>query len=427
MEFFKLTTFRMKKIALLLLAITPVFTGYSQKAKGYNAVNYYKDYLSSKDVESLKKAKENVDLASEHIDTKDNPQIQVTKGQIYFALYEINKKANEDMLATTISDPNKRAFASFLSTPTTELEIAYTAFEKGKKLDVKGDYTNELKTVKNIGIYFDNTGRANLNEKNFNKALPCFERAYEISGYSDTTLLYFCGVSAEFSNEYAKAKEYYQKMIDTKHVRENTYVSLVNVCFNMKDTIAGIEAMKKGRVADPNNINLVIIEANYFLRTNNSPKALNNLNIAISARPADPNLYLVRGNIYDNLANPKDATGKELEKPTDYENDIKNAEADYKKAIELKPDNFDALYNLGVLYNNQGVVYNKQADEIMDNAKNAAANAKATALFEKAIPVLENALQINPNDRSTMIALKQIYARLQLLDKLKVINEKLNK
>jgi tetratricopeptide (TPR) repeat protein len=195
----------------------------------------------------------------------------------------------------------------------------------------------------------------------------------------------------------------------------------------MKDTVAGLAAMRKGRADEPNNINLAIVEANYFLRTNNSSKALNNLNIAIAARPDDANYYLVRGNIYDNLANPKDATGKDLDKPKDYANALNMAEADYKKAIELKPDNFDALYNLGVLYNNQGVVYNKQADDIMDKAQNAAVNAKATELFEKAIPVLENALQVNPTDRNTMIALKQIYARLQLSDKLKAINEKLSK
>src|ERR1019366_8132825 len=246
----------MKKIVLVLLAIISVFTAYSQKSKGYNAVNYYKDYTSTKDIESLKKAKENIDLASEHIDTKDNPKIQITKGQIYFALYEINKNAQEELLLPSIPDATKRAFAVFQITPTTELEIAYKAFEKGKALDVKGEYSNELKTEKNIGVYFDNTGRANLNAKNYDKALTSFERAYEISGYSDTTLLYFCGVSAEFSNEYAKAKQYYQKMIDTKHAHENTYVSLVNVCFNMKDTVAGLAAMRKGRADEPNNINL---------------------------------------------------------------------------------------------------------------------------------------------------------------------------
>ena len=176
----------------------------------------------------------------------------------------------------------------------------------------------------------------------------------------------------------------------------------------------------------PNDINLVITETNFFLKTNNSKEALNNLNIALTAKPMDSNLYLVRGNIYDNLANPKDAvTGKDTEKPKDYESLMKSAETDYKKAVEIKADYFDALYNLGVLYNNHGVVLSKVADQITDNAKYKAANDLATAEFQKALPVLEKALSVSPKDRNTMYALKQIYARTQQPDKVKEINDKL--
>jgi tetratricopeptide (TPR) repeat protein len=149
------------------------------------------------------------------------------------------------------------------------------------------------------------------------------------------------------------------------------------------------------------------------------------LNIAIQAKPKDANLYLVRGNIYDNLANPKDASGKDLEKPQDYDANIKLAEADYKKAIELKSGYFDALYNLGVLYFNQGALLNKQADGIRDNAKFKIANAKADEQFSNAMPILEKAFEVNPADRNTMIALKQIYTRLAMLDKAKAMNDKL--
>jgi tetratricopeptide (TPR) repeat protein len=224
---------------------------------------------------------------------------------------------------------------------------------------------------------------------------------------------------------YDKAKLYYQKMIENKQGFGNTYSSLVNVCLMMKDSVGAMEVLKKGRTAYPNDINLVITETNYFLKTNNSKEALNNLNIALGAKPTDANLYLVRGNIYDNLANPKDANNKDMEKPKEYDNLIKSAETDYKKAIELKPEYFDALYNLGVLYNNHGVVLSKLADQITDNAKYKTANDLALAEFTKALPVLEKALQVSPKDRNTMYALKQIYARTQQPEKVKEINERL--
>lgn len=413
----------MKKIAVFLLATVPVFTGFAQSSKVVNAINYLKDYNSTKDAESLQKAKDNIDLASENADTKDKAKTQVIKGQVYMTIYEANKKAQEDKLMS-IADPNKRTFAALQNTPTAELGIAYQAYAKGKALDEKGNYTAELRNMANVAIYYDNTGRAFYNSKRYNEALATFESAYEISN-TDTTLLYFCATSADLAKEYPKAITYYKKMLAIKQGQGATYSSLMNIYLAMKDTAAGIDILKKGRQSYPNDINLVISETNYFLRVNKSQEALNNLNIAIQAKPTDANLYLVRGNIYDNLANPKDASGRDIEKPKDYSNLIGLAEADYKKAIELKPDYFDALYNLGVLYNNQGVELNKQADKITDQKKYEAANALATAQFANAMPVLERALELNPKDRNTMIALRQIYMRMQLTDKLKSINERL--
>jgi tetratricopeptide (TPR) repeat protein len=413
----------MKKNLLVLLFAIPALAVYSQRSKETNAIAYLRDYNETKDSVSLRKAKENIDLAAEHEDTKEKASTQVTKGQIYMAIYEANKRAQEEKLMN-IADPNKRTFAALQNTPTAELLTAYKAYEKGKALDTKGNYTKELKNMANVAIYFDNTGRSFYNAKKYPEALNAFENAYAING-NDTTLLYFCATSAALTPDYPKAVKYYQKMIDAKQGFGSSYSALMNVYLSMKDTTAGMDILKKGRQTFPNDMNLVISETNYFLRVNKSQEALNNLNIAIQAKPADPNLYLVRGNIYDNLANPKDANGKDLDKPKDYENLIGLAETDYKKAIELKPDYFDALYNLGVLYNNKGVELNRQADKFTDQKKYEAASAKANEQFANAMPVLEKALEVNPKERNTMIALRQIYMRMQLQDKLKAINEKL--
>lgn len=414
----------MNKIMILLLAVIPAFTSNAQSSKVVTAYRYLDDYKKNNDSESLDRAKEAIDLASENLDTKDQAKTQVYRGQIYFQLYDLRKRAEEDKLSS-IADPNKRTIAALQSTPTADLETSYQAFAKAKILDVKNNYASELKALGNVGIYFDNVGRASYNAKKYDEALIAFEHTYEISGNTDTIALSYAAMSADLSKNYEKAKLYYQKMVDGKHGSGSTYSSLMNVYLILKDTVGGTEILKKGRAAYPSDVNLLIAETNYFLRMNNSLSALNNLNLAIQAKPADFNLYLVRGNIYDNLANPKDASGKDLEKPKDYEDKIKMAESDYKKAIELNPEYFDALYNLGVLYNNKGVSLNKKADQITDNAKYAAENAKASAEFNKAMPILEKALQVNPKDRSTMVALKQIYARLQQTEKLKDITEKL--
>jgi tetratricopeptide (TPR) repeat protein len=416
----------MKKIALLFIAVAPAFAVVAQNAKIVNAINYIKDFEGSHDAESLAKAKENIDLASANPDTKDNAKTQKIRAQVYVDIFDNDLRIETDKLMTSITDPNKRNLAAYQNASSASLSEALTACVYGKTVDVKGNYTSEFTNfTARIASHFENKAIADYNAKKYADALPSFEKAYEINGAKDTTSLSNCALVADRGAIYDKAKMYYQKMIDNKQGFGNTYSALVNVYLMMKDTTGGMEVLKKGRTTYPNDINLVITETNYFLKTNNSKEALNNLNIALAAKPTDANLFLVRGNIYDNLANPKDAAGKDVEKPKDYDDKMKMAEADYKKAIELKPDYFDALYNLGVLYNNHGVSINKQADQITDNAKYKEANDKATAEFGKALPVLEKALSVNPKDRNTMYALKQIYARMQMLDKLKEINEKL--
>jgi len=472
-----------KKIALFVIATATVFSSFAQNVKIVNAKNYLRDFAESKDMESLNKAKENIDLAAAHPDTKDQAKTQTLKAQVYMTIFENSLRLETEKLMTLVTDPNKRNLAAYQAASSAPLAEAYAGCLASKTFDTKGNYTSEVNSyITKIASHYENKAIADYNAKKYADALPSFEMAYEINGAKDTTTLGNCALVADRAAIYDKAKLYYQKMIENKQGFGNTYSSLVNVCLMMKDSVVAMEILKKGRIAYPNDINLVITETNYFLKTNNSKEALNNLNIALGAKPTDANLYLVRGNIYDNLANPKKsyqlsigmslqavenllgkpkkidkytseglvsdmyvydkvslvfensklslvkgptAWDEDLEKPKEYDNLMKSAETDYKKAIELKPDYFDALYNLGVLYNNHGVVLSKLADQITDNAKYKTANDLALAEFTKALPVLEKALQVSPKDRNTMYALKQIYARTQQPDKVKEINERL--
>jgi tetratricopeptide (TPR) repeat protein len=415
-----------KKTVIFFIATAFAINGFAQNVKIVNAKNYLRDFAESKDIESLNKAKENIDLAAAHPDTKELAKTQTLKAQVYMTIFENSLRLETEKIMTVITDPNKRNLAAYQAASSAPLAEAYAGCLASKTFDAKGNYTSEVNDyIAKIASHYENKAIADYNAKKYSDALPSFEKAYEINGAKDTTTLGNCALVADRAAIFDKAKLYYQKMIDNKQGLGNTYSSLVNVCLMMKDSVGAMEILKKGRTAYPNDINLVITETNYFLKTNNSKEALNNLNIAIGAKPTDANLYLVRGNIYDNLANPKDASNKDMEKPKEYDNLMKSAETDYKKAIELKPDYFDALYNLGVLYNNHGVVLNKIADQITDNAKYKTANDLALAKFTNALPVLEKALELNPKDKNTMFALKQIYARTQQPDKVKEINERL--
>lgn len=333
----------MKKNLLVVFATTLGLTAIAQPAKVTTAYKYMKDYERDKGVDDLMSAKAAIDLANENPETKDLAKTQVYRGQIYLYIFENNLKVNTEK-ETSTPDPKKKEAAGYQNTALTELDAAYDAYVRAKAADTKGNYSTETGNgISRISVYYTNKGSYDYNGKKFLESMASFEKAYQIGGMKDTNLLYNCALTADRGGNYDKAKEYYGKMIENKQGQANTYSLLQNVYLMAKDTAGSIEILKKGRAAYPNDINLLISETNFYLKTNNSKEALNNLNLAIAAKPGDANLYLVRGNIYDNLANPKDADGKDLEKPKDYEDKLKLAETDYQKAIELKPDYFDAM------------------------------------------------------------------------------------
>jgi len=79
--------------------------------------------------------------------------------------------------------------------------------------------------------------------------------------------------------------------------------------------------------------------------------------------------------------------------------------------VELNPDNFDAVYNLGALYFNRAVKLNEVANTIDDMKKFEAARKVADAVFDQAQPILEQAFALNSGDKGVLISLKQLYYR----------------
>lgn len=415
----------MKKGVLTAFAAILIVFANAQSGKVVSANNYFKEYQRENDTSSLSKAREAIDLAAENPDTKDLPKAQFYKGQIYFSLFQSKLRIATEK--SKESDPKKKEAAGFVGVTITELNTAYESFLKARELDKKGNYTSDInKGISDINIYYANKAVYDYNAKNYASALTSFEKAFEITGSKDTITLGNLAVTSERAGNYEKAKLYYQKMVDQKTGGAGTYLQLANVQLTLKDTTAGIETYKKGRAVYPNDLNLLRNETDLYIRSNKINEALGNLNQAIKAQPGDYILYFARGNMYDNLANPRDSKGKDMEKPKDSEEKIKMAEADYKKALELKPEYFDALYNLGALYYNNAVNLGNKANTISDQKKYEVEIKKSNEEFLKAIPVLEKALSVNPKDEGTMTALKNIYYRMQMKEKGDAMKEKLS-
>src|SRR5690606_18187969 len=94
------------------------------------------------------------------------------------------------------------------------------------------------------------------------------------------------------------------------------YESLYNSHILAGDSSEAINALHRGRVMFPADDKLLTLETNLFLATDRHEEALNNLRMASAQDPDNALFYFVMGNIYDNMANPKEKdTGRELAKP----------------------------------------------------------------------------------------------------------------
>jgi tetratricopeptide (TPR) repeat protein len=393
----------MKKQVLLFAFAAISAVGYSQQNKVVSAFNYNRYYNErGNKLDDLLKAQEAIDEAANHEQTMGSAKTWWYRGLIYHSLFDSKDPSLK---------PNKY----------NNLTEAVRSYRRSQELDTKKEYLKESNQRLNVAqAQFVNIGIDKFEEKDFINATAAFESAAELKsffGKMDTLALYNAGLSAEKSGDLPKAAKIYTNLIDVKHGGANMYLYLINVHRLMKDEAKAHDVVVKGRAAYPNDKNLIIEELNYYLKQGKLKEAITNLELAIEADPKNHILVFSTGSVYDNLANPdKD---KPQPKEEEYNEFVLQAEKNYLKAIELKADYFDAIYNLGALYFNQAVRINDAAQDIKDNKKYAEEQKKADGKFAQALPHLEKAHELDAKDVNTLSSLKQLYARTGDLEKFK--------
>lgn len=393
---------------------------YAQSSKRTTAINALHDFQTYKEADALKKAKENIDAAAQHNETGIEAKTWKYRGDIYLAAYE-EAIRQESEKQKDIKDPDKKSIISYSNAPAGDLQTAGDSYIKAKQLDKKNIYTEDvMKSLSLVQIHLDNKGRADYNAKKSADAASYFEKAFEVSqilGKMDTSLLNNAALSYRLGGDVVKAKSTYQKLIDMGFGKGKTVSILANLYMTENDTVNSALVIRKGRERYPNDIDLLTTETNLFLKQKKNKEALENLKKVIEKNPNDPQLNFALGAIYDNLANPKSDKGADLPQPPEAQEYFTQSETYYKKALELDPNYFDALYNLGALYNNQGVKLYNKSNTIKDAAISAREGKKADEIFKKALPYLEKAHELKPKDKNTMISLKQLYAKTEQEEK----------
>ena len=306
------------------------------------------------------------------------------------------------------------------------IETAYDAYQKAFELDTKKEYKDQLDVKLFIcGSSFFDKGALLYNGKKYKEAIDYFDRTAKINsmvGYTDTLATYYAALSCELSDQPAKAKDYYIKLIKVNYKKPAIYSGLANIYKNEKDSTNAFKYIKKGLDAFPGDLDLMVSQTYIYITFGKIPQALANLKSVTDKDKSNARLYYVVGVCCDNIINDS------LAKQTDKDEASALGESAYQKATELKPDFFDAFYYYGALYVNKAASIYAAADKLPLSAKKEydEKRAQGDELLKKAMVPLEKAIALQPDDLPTLNALKQIYMMLKLADKLKETNAKID-
>ncbi len=396
----KLNSLHMKRIVLLVLMVISISLAFGQKSVRQTASNYLKEG-------KLDKALETINQCIQDPSTAQDPKAWFIRGNIYSEI-AISK---DDKYKALDPEPLTKALESY---------------KQATKFDEKREFAEDIfQKVNWQRNTFFNQAVDFYGKKDYKNAMLSFDHSFSALAainIPDTISLFYAATCATLANERIQAKKYYVDLLKLKAKSVSIYASLSELYRQEKDSGAALAVIREGQKIYPGNMPLFLAETNIYLTFNNTDKALSNLNTAAKKDSANPSIYYALGTIYNKLV---DDTTK---KPEVRELMFNNAVDAYKKAIQLKPDYFDPVFNLGALYVNKAVYYDDKAKNLPLDAEAEYKTLKVQAdkYLEAAIPYLEKATEMQPTDVSTLNSLKQIYIRQQKNDKIKTINEKIN-
>lgn len=371
----------------------------------WRALTDYQSTVNDKpDVNYLNKAKENIDLAIQNPETKEDAKALTYHSQIYYELFKYHQSHPETGL-------NPYDYLN------TAIQSFYTLKDKHPKVAATSE-------IQNHGIMLLNTSNQEavklFNDKKYKDASQFFYQHYilqkKILNTTDTSGLFNAFVSAYKSNDADKISAYAQELMQINADNIKVYQLLYNFYQQKKDSSNALQTLQKGRSKFPNDLTLLNLQTDYYINHKQYTAAINNLHQLTQQDSTNALFLLTLGNLYDNLANQKMAQ-KNYSDTT--ENLFKNAIQNYLKSYRFKDklDNenlFTLNYNIGAYYTNYGLFYyNKKMKEfkITDlSQKQKEVEDKRKEYTQMGLPYLKEAENIKPNDNTVITALYRVYA-----------------
>ncbi len=390
----------MKKITILLtLVVFAVSATFAQKSKVSTAKKLKEEGKLDQALQTINEAIDPNDEKSEK--TIDWPETWEMRGDIYQAIGQS-------------TDPNVKKLSD------DPLTTALESYKKALELDTKNRISNGTK-LQLINLTNNLTAQAvdAFKAENYKKALTSFEQILAIQNMNilkaddpnsiDTVIVFNAGLAAYNAGDFDTAIKYYSEAAKYGYNGARTYPLISNAYLEKKDTVSALNILKEAYEKYPGDQTVLEGMIQVYIDLNKTDDAMKYLQMAIEKEPNVPRYLFAQGRLYEDM-------GQE-----------DNAIATYEKCLSLDPDFFNALYNLGAIYYNKGVEQFNIARDVpaTENTKYAAEMKKADDLFEKSLPYMEKCLALQPDDKGTLESLKNLYYRLQKMDKYNEVLQKL--
>lgn len=344
--------------------------------------------MQAQDFESAKSkllsAKEYIDMAAVHEDTKNNQKTLWLKGDIYSRILSLGMQTQDMELINAVGENGMDEAIAALT----------KAYPMGKK------FKEDIEVTVNFNRYNMEVA-ANMLYKGemFKEAAELYltqSQFRDCIGILDTFAVFNAAICFDKSEQYEKAAVQYLRVAKAGYKGTTSYV-LASVAYrNAGMTDKAAEIIKAARALYPTDRELLLETVNTHLAAGNNAEAEKALADAIAADPNNKQLHYTIGTIMIEL-------GKNEE-----------AESALNKALAIDPDYIDAQYQLGAHLVTWASTVKKEASMLGPNEtkKYDELDKLSNDIYKRALIPLEKYIAAYPNEKSVLTILFQIHRNL---------------
>lgn len=336
--------------------------------------------------------------------------------------------------------------------PTNEdVQTAAIAYAKAVELGNE-DASAALTKMKNDLI---NSAIEDQGKEDYKSAADKLYTSYQISK-QDTVYLYYAANNLVNAQEYGKAVEYLEELSDLGYDGSGKSYTAVNIETGEKENMGSKEQMdlmvKTGQYKDPKvepipskKGEIASLVARIYINQEQYDKAIESIDAAKAANPNDVDLLLSEANMYYQMGEKEkaisileEAGNMDKSNPGVYNNiglmyaEIDNTEKaveSYKTALEIDSEYNEARINMvaAMLGEERALIdeMNNLGMSKKDNARYDELDAQRKDLYKKVLPYLEKAMEVDPENKEIVKTAMNLYTNLDQQEKADALKDRL--